>query len=109
MPSLWINNVPPSADTGFNPSFAPRLVAFFMTMFEGVIGSRSACGTKNSAFVVKICKSLPDLIAVIALTVSVAIVTNIASSSKASADFRLKKSFIFDPNKVLGNDLLPPK
>ena len=101
--------VPASADTGLIPSCIPLFVAVFITMFEGVIGSREVCGTKNSPEDVKICKSLPDLIAFIAFRLSLDRVTNIASSSRPSSDLKLKKSETFDPNNVLGSDLLPPK
>ena len=78
-------------------------------MFEGVIGSREDCGIKNSAEDVNTCKSLPERIAFIALRLSLDIVANIASSSNPSSALKLKKSDTLEPNKVLGNDLLPPK
>ena len=87
----------------------PRFVAVFSTMFEGVIGSREVCGIKNSPDDVNICKSLPDLTAFIELRLSLDIVANKASSSRPSSALKLKKSDTFDPNKVLGKDLLPPK
>ena len=82
--------VPFSAETGFTPSLMPLLVAILITILAGVIGSKDDWGTKNSAEEVNIWRSLPDLIAFIELILSVASVTKIASSSKASVDLKLK-------------------
>ena len=71
-------------------------------MFDGVIGSKVAWGIKNSPPSVKICKSRPDLTPVIALTVSVAKVTMMASSSSPSATLKSKKFPTLEPNNVDG-------
>ena len=101
--------MPPSAACGLIPNLCPRLVADLTTKLDGVIGLRSACGTKNSAAVVKICKSRPDRKAVIAFTLSVSRVAMRASSSKPSAILKLKKSPILEPKIVEGLFALPPK
>ena len=80
-----------------------------MVRLPGVIGWPSPCCTKNSLPVVKICKSLPERIPVIALTESEDKTANIASSSKPSASRKLKKSDTFDPNKAEGKLFEPPK
>ena len=91
LPALWINKVPLSAPTGFIPSLAPLLVAVLTTILFGVIGSSDAWEIKNSPPLVKICKSLPANNPVIALTLSVANVAIIASSSKVSPGLKSKK------------------
>ena len=90
LPERCINNVPPSAACGLIKGFAPRFVLDLATTFAGVIGSKSPCGIKNSAPVVKICKSLPERKPVTVLTLSVDNVILIASSSNPSAALKLK-------------------
>ena len=89
--------------------FDPDEVAALIVRLPGVIGWPSLCWTKNSFPVLKICKSRPERIPVIALTESEESIANIASSSKPSASKKLKKSDTFDPNKALGKLLDPPK
>ena len=102
LPCLCINKVPVSCWIGLMFSFAPRFVADLITVFSGVIGSRSDCGRKNSPPVVNTCKSLPDCIPVIVFSLSVCSDTLIASSSSPSACLKLKNCPTLDANKVVG-------
>ena len=109
LPCLWIKKVPPSPPWGLIPSLDPRLVADFTTMLDGVIGSRSDWGTKNSAPDVKIWRSLPDRRAWIELTLSVVKVIWIASSSRPSSALKSKYCPTLDPYKVEGELAVPPR
>src|SRR6056297_2745091 len=91
------------------PGREPLEVCSCTAKVDGVIGSPSVCGIKNSAPVVKICRLRPAYKSTIALNRPVSSVASSAASSNDSPGSKLKKSATRLPHKVEGRELAPPK
>lgn len=76
------------------PSLDPLREVVDKKKLDGVIAVILSCNTANSPPVVNICKSLPEIISVIALKVLVSNVASTASSSNASTGSKLKTNLL---------------
>ena len=104
-----MNKMPDSNCCTRIPSLDPLREVVDKKKLDGVIAAMLSWRTANSPPVVKICRSLPEIISVIALKVLVSKVASTASSSSPSTGSKSKNKATLDPHIVDGLDLLPPK